>query len=382
MASAYDDQDAGDGMTDPNLAVAVLGAGNVGCALAADLVLRGMDVRLFSRSSERLAPIREAGGITLTGVLEGFAPISVTEALEDAVSGADIVALTVPTPALPWYAPRLATAVTDDQLIWLNPGHSGGALYVAAEIARGSGRDGLRICQMTTASHTSRMTAPAAVAVFVLNHVSLAAFPSRHLEECHERLHPLLPGRLERLPSVLEADLLNVNAVLHPAGMVCNAGWIDATRGDFLFYDQGVGPAIARVIDAVEGERMALAERLGVPTVPILQVLHGAGYTTAEAAATGSMHAAMRASEALRRIRSPASLDHRYLHEDVGCGLVPWIGLAEAAGLSTPTMAALTVLAGLLAGVDYRREGLTLDRMGLTGMTVDEIRSYVAGGRR
>jgi hypothetical protein len=58
------------------------------------------------------------------------------------------------------------------------------------------------------------------------------------------------------------------------------------------------------------------------------------------------------------------------------------MGLAEAAGLSTPTMAALTALAGLLTGVDHRREGLTLDRMGLTGMTVDEIRSYVAGGRR
>jgi opine dehydrogenase len=235
---------------------------------------------------------------------------------------------------------------------------------------------------MTTASHTSRMTGPATVAVFALTHVSLGSFPSRHVDDCCERLHPLLPGRLQTLNSVLEADVLNVNAVLHPAGMVCNAGWIEATRGDFLFYGQGIGPAVARVIEAVEGERMALAEGLGVPTIPILQDLHRAGYTTAEAAGSGSMHDALRAGEALRTIRAPASLDHRYLHEDVGWGLVPWMGLAEAAGVPTPTIAALTVLAGLVTGVDYRRVGLTLDHMGLTGMTVEKIRSYVARGQR
>ena len=32
--------------------VAVIGAGNVGCALAADLGLRGVEVRLFNRSPD------------------------------------------------------------------------------------------------------------------------------------------------------------------------------------------------------------------------------------------------------------------------------------------------------------------------------------------
>ena len=53
--------------------VAVIGAGNVGCALAADLGLRGVEVRLFNRSPGRLAAIRNAGGITVTGQIEGLA---------------------------------------------------------------------------------------------------------------------------------------------------------------------------------------------------------------------------------------------------------------------------------------------------------------------
>jgi 3-hydroxyisobutyrate dehydrogenase-like beta-hydroxyacid dehydrogenase len=35
----------------------VIGTGNVGCALAADLGLRGVEVRLFNRSPGRLAAL-------------------------------------------------------------------------------------------------------------------------------------------------------------------------------------------------------------------------------------------------------------------------------------------------------------------------------------
>jgi opine dehydrogenase len=367
-------------VSSPARVVAILGAGNVGCSLAVELVQRGVDVRLFTRSAERIAAIRGAGGITASGVLQGFAPVEMADSLGDAVRGVGVVALTVPAPALRWYAPRLASAITGDPVIWLNPGQSGGALYLAAEIARSPGGRAARICQMTTASHTARMTAPAAVTVLGLMNVSLATLPGARIDECHADLDALIPGRLSRLDSVLEVDLLNVNAVLHPAGMVCSAGWIEATRGDFLFYAQAIGPAVARVIEAVERERTALADRLGVATVPILEDLRRAGYTTADAAATGSFHTAMAASEALGPIRAPSTLDHRYLHEDVGWGLVPWMSLAGHVGVPTPTMGALTELATLLTDVDHRREGLTLEQMGLDGMSVGEIRSYVAGG--
>jgi opine dehydrogenase len=75
-------------------------------------------------------------------------------------------------------------------------------------------------------------------------------------------------------------------------------------------------------------------------------------------------------------------LDHRYLHEDVGWGLVQWVHLAAAAHVPTPTMEALVVLAGVLNGVDYRRDGLTTERMGLIGMGPDDIGLYAETGTR
>lgn len=130
--------------------VGVIGAGNVGCALAADLTLRGFDVRLCNRSSERLDEIRRAGGITVTGAVEGFAYIAtLTTDVGEAVRGADVVAVTVPTPGLPFYAGALAGTTSPDQVIWLDPGHSGGALYLGAELRRRS-RTPL-VCQLSTA---------------------------------------------------------------------------------------------------------------------------------------------------------------------------------------------------------------------------------------
>jgi hypothetical protein len=51
--------------------------------------------------------------------------------------------------------------------------------------------------------------------------------------------------------------------------------------------------------------------------------------------------------------------------------------LAAAAGSPAPTIIALTHLAGMINGIDYPREGLTLERMGLAGKTLREIRAHV-----
>lgn len=360
--------------------VAVIGAGNVGCALAAHLTLRGIEVRLCNRSGRRLEEIHRSGGITVTGAVEGVATIAtMTTDVAEAVREADVVAVTVPSPALPSYAEALSDATTDHQLIWLDPGHSGGGLYLGAEIRRRRGGDPL-ICQLSTASHGSRMAGPATVGVFALTAASLAAFPSRHLDECHGRVDALLPGQFSTAPSVLELDLQNVNAVMHPAQMVSNASWIEATGGNFLVYREGSGPGTSRIIERVDAERVALAGGLGVPTLSLVDALARAGYTTVEAARTGSVYRALQEGEAIGGVKAPPTLDHRYLHEDVGWGLVPWIALARVAGVPTPTMEALTTLAGDCLGVDFSRDGLTLDRMGLTGIEPGDILPYTQDG--
>jgi hypothetical protein len=62
-------------------------------------------VRLCNRSSTRLQALHNSGGIAVTGSVDGFASISaMTTNVAEAVKDADVVAMTVPTPALPYYA--------------------------------------------------------------------------------------------------------------------------------------------------------------------------------------------------------------------------------------------------------------------------------------
>ena len=360
--------------------VAVVGAGNVGCALAAHLSLLGSEVRLVTRSDARLAPIRAAGGITLTGAVEGSAEIAMlTTSVADAVQGAQVVAVTVPSPALPFYAPALAESTDDSQLLWLDPG-TGGALFLAADISRRTGRRSMRICQLSTTTHVSRMADPTTVRVLQLTSPALASFPGTAVKDCVDEVHSLLPSSFSSAATVLELDLANINALAHPAQMICNAGWIEATGGDFTVYDEGTGPGVARVIDAVDDERIAVADALAIPTRPFGQLWAEAGFIPA-AAGRGRAYEALRAAEMIHSVKAPPALDHRYLHEDVGWGLVPWIHLAVAAGVLTPTMNALTALAGTLNGVDYLATGLTLSRMGLDAVPPERIGEYALSGR-
>jgi opine dehydrogenase len=171
-----------------------------------------------------------------------------------------------------------------------------------------------------------------------------------------------------------------MNAVFHPPGMLMNAGWVEATGGGFLFYREGITEAVGRVVAAVDAERMAVAKALGVPARGFLETFHQAGLTTAEALASGSIARACRESEPNRTIRAPASLDHRYVHEDVGYGLVPMTAFAQLGGVPTPVIDAHVALLSLAAGIDYAATGLTLEKLGLAGLAPADLGRFVKEG--
>jgi opine dehydrogenase len=368
-------------MTDP-LSVAVMGAGNGGCAAAADLGLRGFDVRMFNRTRRRLDSIAERGGIEMTGALgDAFVPLRVvTDDIEHALDGADVVMLCVPTSAHPYYSELLATRLVPEQILFLNPGHMGGGLYMAHEIYRRTGRTDVKICESTTLTYGCRMASSTRVNImFTLRNLAFAAFPGKHQDQLYASVVHLYP-ELVQATNVLETGFLCINSVEHPPQAICNAGWLEFTAGDYYFYREGTTPAVGRVIDALDRERIAVADALGVPTKPFVQYFHESGYTSETAAETGSAHAALQDSEPNRWIKGPKSLDHRYLHEDVGRGLVPWAEMATSVDVATPVMGAMITFASIINDIDYRVDGMTLDTIGLKGLNPSDYESFLREG--
>jgi opine dehydrogenase len=361
--------------------IAVLGAGHGGFAAAADLARRGWSVRLQARREETLRPLRAQGGVMCRGVHDGLVPVALlTTDVAEAVSGADLVMLVVPSVAHGPYARALAPHLRPDLPVFVNPGHTGGGLHFVHELRRAGYRAAVDTCESVTLTYICRRTAPGTVDIFAMvKNLKFAAFPGRTAPALFDAIKPLYP-EIVPASSVLETALININAVFHAPGMLMNAGWIEHTGGDFLFYRDGITPAVGRVIAAIDRERLAVAQALGVPAASFLENFHAAGLTTRAAMESGDISRACAESEPNRTIRSPPSLDHRYVHEDVGYGLVPFAALGDLAGVETPAIDAMVRLCSDMMGIDYAADGLTLERMGIAGMTPERLRRFVEDG--
>lgn len=348
--------------------IAVLGAGNGGCAAAADLTLRGYEVRLFSRTEETLNPIRKKDGIALVenGEEKFASPFFVSPHLPPVIDGVDLIIVCAPAVAHEYLANGLARYLQDGQRIMLNPGHTGGSLHFANTLRHSGLRARIKLCETVTLTYICRMPQPARVEIYRrTTHLRCAAFPGSDGFSLIPEIQEIFPD-VVRAQDVLETGFANINAIMHPAGMIGNAGWIEKTRGDFLYYREGITPAIAAWIEKVDQERLEIVKRLVLDPVRFVDIFFQAGLTTEEARASGSVYRAIHESEPNRTIKAPASLDHRYLKEDVGYGLVPMAEIGRSLGVKTPVIDALIVLASLMHNFDYRAEGLTLKKMGLS----------------
>jgi opine dehydrogenase len=361
--------------------IAILGAGHGGCAAAADLALRGYSVRLHARNEERLAPLRAIGGIEVRGVHDGFVQLPrMSTRIEETVDGADLVMLVVPSVAHETYAQALASLVSPDLPIYLNPGHTGGGLHFAHELRRAGYAKPLLTCETSTLTYICRMEAPAVVHIYdYTRQLAFAAFPGKHAQRLFQLLKPVYP-EIELASSVLETALANLNAVFHPPGMIMNTGWIEHTGGNFLFYREGITEGIGRATAAVDAERIKVAQALDIPVRNFLEIFFQAGLTTTAARDSGSIARACQESEPNKFIKSPPSLNHRYITEDVGYGLVPFAAFGALAGVKTPAIDALIELAGVATGSDFLATGLTLEKMGLAQCSRDDLAKFIGNG--
>jgi opine dehydrogenase len=362
--------------------IAVLGAGNGGCAAAADLTLRGYEVRLFSRSEKTLAPLLQRGGIELVeGGKEGFAaPSLLTTNIKEAVEGVDLIITAIPAVAHEYLAQSLAPYLKDGQRILLNPGHTGGSLHFAHLLRGSQPRAKITLCETVTLTYICRMPLPARVEVYRrTTHLRCAAFPGKYTAELVKEISAIFPDVVPA-ENVLETGFSNINAIMHPAGMLGNAGWIEKTGGDFYYYREGITTAVGAWIEEVDKERLNIVERLGLKPLSFVDIFYQAGLTSDAARASGSAYRAIHESEPNRTIKSPGTLDHRYIKEDVGYGLVPMAEIGRLVGVETPVIDALITLASVISRTDYRKQGLTLEAMGLAGVSAEELRTVVKEG--
>jgi len=79
--------------------IAILGAGNGGCAFAGSLAIKGFEVSLYENQvfKKNIIPIKSRGGIEVTGLINGFGKLKeVTTDIRVAMDKADLIMIVVP----------------------------------------------------------------------------------------------------------------------------------------------------------------------------------------------------------------------------------------------------------------------------------------------
>ncbi len=359
----------------------VLGAGHGGTAMAAHLALKGFEVNLYNRSEERLIPVRERGGIELLSpgldeVETGLGTIAVaTTNAGEALAGTDIAMVVVPAFAHAFIAEQCAPHLRDGQIVVLNPGRTFGALEFRHILNEHGCSADVLVAEAQTFIYASRATQPGQARIFsVKNSVPVAALPSYRTNEVIEALRVAYPQFVPG-DNVLKTSLNNVGVIFHPTVLTINAARVEDTHGNFQYYLEGITPAVARVLERVDQERVRIGDALGVGVLSARNWLF-----FAYSAAGSDLHEAIMNNPGYKGIMAPATVMHRYILEDVPMGLVPMVSLGEMLGVHTPTMRGVISLASALVSQDLWATGRTVKRLGLEGLTIQEIQRLVMEG--
>ncbi|RYF57711.1 MAG: hypothetical protein EOO27_14725 [Comamonadaceae bacterium] len=354
--------------------IAVIGAGNVGQAIAGHMALLGHESRIFDRWGHDLEPIRANNGIDLIGDVEGHGvPSLLTTDLKAAVQGAEIVIVATPAFAHSYISKELADVLEPRQLVLFQPGVLGSAVELSRMFALAQ-RTPCLIAETSTSLYTCRMREPAKVYIGAIkNSIQIAAVPSAATPEALRIASSYFGDRYVAGQDALAVGLSNSNPIYHVPPTVLNFKTVEDADSHPLH--ALVTPPIADVIEAIDEERLALAGALGAKVSSYSEFLNDA-YGVSEGTFVERIHQGY----SRQSFPQPDSINHRYFTEDIPFGLVIWQSLATEIGVTLPLVNSFITLSNSLCGRDFVADGRTVQSLGLEGADANSIRAAFTDG--
>ncbi|KAG2411675.1 hypothetical protein HFD88_009231 [Aspergillus terreus] len=360
--------------------VSVIGAGPCGCSLAADMASRGKEVLLYGHPDHRgaLGMIEKCGGyLNASDNVQGRFKIRTSSDMNDVVRFSRFIVLTVPSFAHDTLLDELSQHDLRHHTLIAAPGNF-------FSIAARSRTNAANILETALAPYATRISGDTVMVKGVKDCLAIGAESTTHARHSpqsfrvlRQQAQSIFPRHLEWCKSLLQVGLANIGPVIHPATALMNAGWIEATQGDFHFYGQGMSPSVSRVIQRLDEERMAIARAYGFDVPSLLETLerdYKLGFT--------EFHQFARGSKIHNKTKgAPTNLQHRYVREDIAYVLVPWYELGLKCGLSSPTIKAIVDVASVINGCDFGQSGRNLQALGLGGASKEEILKTFGGSK-
>ena len=363
-----------------DLKFAVLGTGNSGQTIAADIALKGYSVNLgeVPEFAANLEAIDKKGGIAISGeACSGFARMNmITTDIAKAVKGVDVIFIGGSAYAHEPFSKALAESFEDGQYIVFTSNF--GALRFRKWMAEAGITTRVTPVETMSLLYATRAPEPGTVAcIGVKGVLPTAALPASRTKGFIEMIKPVFP-QFQAAPNVWLTSVNNLNPIVHPPMVLFNAGRIEATGGlGWNLYADGATESVARMMLAMDEDRMAVLRPISSEGVHIKDAFEKlyADYSLGKKSL----------SETLRQspihgdpaFPAPAAVDTRYITEDLPFGLVPWSSIGRMWGIATPNLDAMVQVASTMLKRDYFAEGLTVADLGIEGKTPAQVKQML-----
>jgi opine dehydrogenase len=348
--------------------VSILGAGSAAFGAAAHLSLSGHDPMLWSPSGRGTAELAAGATLVATGAIEASFRPRIAASAQEAVTGCDVVMLAMPGNAHKMALEAIAAHLRDGQPVVISSHASFGALYLSKLLAARGFK--APIIAWGTTLTTGRKTGQDTVNVGSLrSKIDLATVPESGIEEGHALCTDLFGDRFVARDGLLAIALSNLNPQNHLAIALFNLTRME--RGETWGQAENVTPAVGRVMETLDAERLAIAEAFGLSVRTIKE--HYAFSYQLPVASIAEMNADLHGQG--RGGFGPTTLDSRYVLEDAPFGLWPTVLLGRLAGRpATLHEAGLTMLSGAY-GRDLAAENDLLPALDFASMTREDVQA-------
>lgn len=392
--------------------IAVLGGGAVGKACAADCVLAGNRVHLCDLEPFADTTLRDLDktGITLDGLQKnkyGFKRSGtahfdlVTTDVAEAVKGCKLIIIGVPSLAHPAFFEKLIPALEDGMIIHIIPDNYG-SLRLRKAMREAGCTKKVIVGGWSSAPYGCRVNTEGGVMdstmYLVYRALTLrgAALPSTDQDAFLNSSKFL--GCFDSITqgdgpvgghTVMDTGFSNVNPVLHCPGTLLGVGvmenWGRIFGGNdhytYSIYSHAYCPSIAEVQYAFYQEEVALAKAMGVG----IQAFEKKNFMSR----TSILGPEYMGEDCIVPFEDqwptgfgtgPFDIKNRYVTEDVPVGCHIYHELGKKYGVATPVIDSMIVLAGIMNHDDYFAKGMTLDELGIGGLSHDELLAYLDEG--
>jgi opine dehydrogenase len=354
--------------------VSIIGAGNSGLTMAAHLSLEGNEVFLWNRSPDKISELSLTKCVHCHGIIEQDARIRVVSSdIREVVSGTDIILITTPADSHRELARLLKPYLSKKSCIILNPGRTLGALEFKTTLLQEGCTTLPLIAEAQTIIYTCRKIDPVSVNLIAFKKdVLISAINPKDTTEVIDRLPRSIRPYFIPAKSMIQTSIGNVGMILHCAPVLLNAGWIECPKTAFKYYYDGITPTVAGFLEKLDRERLEVSRLLGEDvesTADWLRRSYGIEGDT--------LFECIQNNQSYKTIDAPTTLRHRYIFEDIPCGLVPLEAVGKRLGLPMKSAGMVIDFASSLLNVNLRETGRNLERLGLNSKSKAEIAKII-----